>query len=216
MSEGTADPIDVVLADDHPLLLKGLCELVNAEPGFTVTGTAGDGLSVISLIEQLRPNIAVLDLTMPEISGLGVLKRLARQPHPPKVVFLTAMIGDDQVLEAMAAGVSGIILKETAPEALIDCLREVAAGRKWLTSEMIQAAVSHRTNREQQDASISSLTPRERQIAELVCEGRPNKVIARMIGVSAGTVRIHLHNIYVKLQITNRTALAALLLGSRP
>lgn len=208
-------PVSIVLADDHPLLLKGLSDLVSSEDGFMVAGTASDGPAALSLIELARPDIAVLDLSMPGISGLGVLKEIARGHGGVKTVFLTAMISDDEIVEAMAANVWGILLKESAPEALIDCLREVAGGRKWLPAELVHPALSRRAKRDEDGTALQMLTPRERQIADLVCEGRSNKEIAGMIGMSAGTVRIHLHNIYVKLQVGNRTALAAMMLNNR-
>jgi len=204
----------VVLADDHPMLLRGLRDIVAAEPDFTVVATAHDGQDALALIQTLKPHLAVLDLAMPMLDGLEVLKAISHDASPPRVVILTAMISGPQVLEAITSGVWGILLKESAPEALVDCLRAVVMGKRQLPEAMVEKAIARNAAIGSRQRILNEmLTAREREIAMLVCEGQPNSAIANALGLSSGTVRIHLHNIYIKLDIRNRTSLAALVLN---
>lgn len=204
----------VLLADDHPLLLKGLRDIVASEPDFDVVATATDGDTALVLIRETQPDVAVLDLAMPQMSGLELLRRLSAEPEPPRVILLTALISDAQIREALTLDIWGLMLKESAPEALVDCLRIVAAGRRQIPPDMIERAMARRALGDQRDRLLAeSLTAREREIVTLVCEGRPNTEVAQALGLSPGTVRIHLHNIYTKLGVRNRTALAALILN---
>ena len=198
----------VVLADDHPLLLRGLQEILGTADDFKVVGAASDGADAMSLIRDLRPDMAVLDVAMPGMGGLDLLRALQGQRHRLKAIFLTATISGPQIADAMAMGVWGILLKEYAPEALLDCMRQVAKGEKWLPSDLVakagampQMAVFEK---------FGCLTARERQIAALICGGLSNRTIAQKLGASEGTIGIHLHNIFRKLEISNRTTLAAL------
>ena len=212
-----AHPVRVLLADDHPLLLKGLRDIVASDTRFDVVATAADGDTALALIRAFRPEIAVLDLAMPQLSGLDLLRRIGEEADRTRVVLLTALISDNQVLEALTLGVWGILLKESAPEALVDCLHAVADGRRQLPPDIVERAMARRTRSTQRDRLLEeTLTTREREIVALVCEGRPNTEVATMLGLSAGTVRIHLHNIYTKLNVRNRTALTALVLNETP
>lgn len=204
----------VVLADDHPMLLRGLRDIVAAEPDFTVVGAVNDGQEALALIQDLKPQLAVLDLAMPTLDGLEVLKAISHDVSSPRVVILTALISDQQVLEAITSGVWGLLLKESAPEALVDCLRAVVMGKRQLPEAMVERAIARNAAVGSRQRKLNELlTARERDIAVLVCEGRSNSAIADTLGLSPGTVRIHLHNIYIKLDIRNRTSLAALMLN---
>jgi len=192
----------VFLMDDHPVVLRGLAELVGMEADFRIAGATTDGAGAFAMIESLKPDIAVLDVNVPDVSGLALLRQLRANDLPVRPIFLTAMITPAQASEAVENGIWGILLKESAPDTLIDCLRSVAAGRRWLSGEMERmAGAAH---------GLSALTPREMEIAGHACRGLSNKLIARELGASEGTVKIHLHNIFQKLRITNRTALAAI------
>ncbi|KQX16433.1 MULTISPECIES: response regulator transcription factor [unclassified Ensifer] len=197
----------VVLADDHPLLLSGLQQNLMAAPDFDVVGVAANGKDALYLVRDLMPDIAVLDVTMPRMTGLEVLHALNDEQLCLKVVFLTATISGAQIANAISSGARGILLKEYAPEALLDCLRHVAKGEKWLPAEIAAKASepAHAASKK-----IELLTAREREITALICGGLSNRTIAQKLGASEGTIGIHLHNIYRKLEITNRTSLAAL------
>jgi two-component system nitrate/nitrite response regulator NarL len=146
---------------------------------------------------------------MPDISGLALLRRIRMANLPVRPVFLTALITPQQLSEAIENGIWGVVLKEAAPNTLIDCLRSVARGCQWLPQEMARQA-----NRVWRDdgpsLGLAALTPREMEIAAQACRGLSNRDIARQLGAGEGTVKIHLHNIFQKLRITNRTALAAI------
>jgi two-component system nitrate/nitrite response regulator NarL len=202
----------IVVADDHPVVLHGVADLLGSERDLMIVAVCRDGLSAISAIRERRPD---LDIAMPGKSGLEVLTEIAAEGAATKVIFLTATATDSQILGAIARGVSGIILKDTAPHDLIACVREVAAGRTWLPPEIVGAALERETGRRLQRELIEGLTDREREVMGLVAEGRANKDIARRLDISEGTVKIHLHKIYEKLGIANRTALAAFAIAHR-
>ena len=204
----------VLLADDHPLLLRGLCDMVSAQPDFQVCATASDGEQALTLIRDRRPDIAVLDLAMPKMGGLEILKFLIHEPFEARVVFLTASIGYEQIVDAIAAGTWGILLKESAPEELIECLTSIARGEKWLPSDLVEPAVARQASLSASKAKLGLLTRREHEVVQLVCEGLPNKLVARRLALSEGTVRVHLHTIYTKLGVNNRTELTALRFGA--
>ena len=198
----------VVLIDDHPVLLRGLADLVAMEVDFRVVGSTTEGAGAFAMIDRLKPDIAVLDINMPDVSGLALLRRLCGADLPVRTIFLTATITPAQLSEALAHGIWGIVLKEAAPDTLIDCLRSVARGCRWMTDEIARKA--DRFWDRDVAPGLSALTPREKEIASHACRGLSNKLIARELGASEGTVKIHLHNIFEKLRINNRTALAAL------
>lgn len=199
---------DVFMVDDHPVLLRGLTDLVAMEPDFRVVGSTTDARSAFATLDRMKPDIAVLDINMPDMSGLAILRRISSADLPVRAVFLTAMISPEQINEALAHGIWGIVLKEAAPDSLIDCLRSVAAGRRWFAEEV--ASKVDALPRPNPAPGLSGLTPREMEIAGLACSGLSNKLIARQLGAGEGTVKIHLHNIFQKLRINNRTALAAI------
>ncbi|THK35369.1 response regulator transcription factor [Ensifer sp. MPMI2T] len=197
----------VILVDDHPLLLRGLQDLLSAAVEFEVVGTCTSGAEAVSLINHLQPDIAVLDVAMPGMDGLEVLRAM-RNKRFTRFIFLTATISGPQISDALKLGLSGILLKEYAPEELLSCMRKVANGGKWLPEELLSRG--SQTSDQAMLAKLSLLTPREREITALICGGLSNRSIASRLGTSEGTVGIHLHNIFRKLDISNRTALAAL------
>jgi two-component system NarL family response regulator/two-component system nitrate/nitrite response regulator NarL len=198
----------VLVADDHPLLLRGLEDLLGATPGIDVVGVTGSGVRALGLIRDLRPEIAVLDLMMPDLGGMAILRTVQERGWPVRVVFLSATMSGRQVAEALSLGVSGLLLKDFAAETLVNCLREVGKGERWLPEEMVARARQERGN--DSGRTLATLTPREREISELVCRGYSNKAIAAAVGSTEGTVSIHLHHVYRKLGISSRTTLATL------
>lgn len=205
----------VVLADDHPLVLRGLSDLIKGAGGFTIAATASDGADALEAILREKPDVAVLDVNMPRLTGIDVLRKLTRSDVPTKIVFLSATMTDSQVLDSVTAGVSGLVLKDSAPEYLVDCLRVVAAGGKWLPTNRVNEALVRETRRRREGYFLEQqLTTRELEIAKLVAEGLPNKTLARELKLSEATVKLHLHNIYQKLGVANRTELAARALRS--
>jgi DNA-binding NarL/FixJ family response regulator len=207
----------ILLADDHPYILHALADLLGRDRGFALVGSVADGEAALEGIRRLGPTIALLDVSMPGLSGLDVLRAVGKESLATRVVFLTAALDDAGILEAVAAGVSGLVLKQSAPDTLISCLLAVREGRKWLPSDLIDAALARETKRRAEALVIAELlTAREMEVVRLAAIGLPNKSIARELDVSEGTIKLHLHNIYTKLGVSNRTELAALALASAP
>jgi DNA-binding NarL/FixJ family response regulator len=207
----TRRALHIVLADDHPLVLRGLVDLLASEEDLVVVATCGNGIEALEAVRRHAPDIAVLDVAMPGLSGLEVLAALVAENSKVRTVLLTASLADDQMFDAISRGVSGLVLKDAAPDALVDCLREVGAGRRWLPTEPVKAALGREAARRPAGRQLfKDLTPRELQIAKMVVDGSSNKHIARRIGTTEGTVKLHLHNIYQKLGVGNRTMLARL------
>ena len=202
-------PIRLVLTDDHIVVLRGLASLLGLEPGFAVVATCGNGEATLDAVRKHRPDILLLDLRMAGLDGLGVLRALKKEPKPPRVILLTAVIADDEVLEAMRLGVAGVVLKEAAPEVLVDCIRTVHAGERWIDKSSVSRALERLLRREAGERDLLRvLTTREMEILRLVGQGLGTSVIAGQLCLAESTVKTHLHNIYDKLKVDGRVALA--------
>jgi DNA-binding NarL/FixJ family response regulator len=204
----------VALADDHPLVLRGLAQLIATRPQFEIVATATDGNAAIDDIRRHAPDVAVLDVNMPKLSGLDVLRAAVAERLATRIVFLTASLTDERMLQAVNLGIYGIVLKDSAPESLLDCLDQVVAGGRWLAADLVQSALMRETARRRTGRGpIEALTTREAEVMRLVTSGLSNKQVARQLALSEGTVKIHLHNVYRKLNLGSRTALTVYALG---
>lgn len=201
--------IRLVLADDHPLVLEGLANLLRPEEGFEVLARCATGRETLEAVESHAPDLLVLDLRMPGLDGLDVLRELRTRGSAVRVVLLTAALDEDDVLEAIRLGVKGVVLKEMAPSLLLQCLRKVHAGGQWLEKDSVGRALERLLRRDSgmQEAQ-SVLTPRELDVVKMVAAGLRNKDLAERLFVAEGTVKVHLHNIYEKLGIDGRVTLA--------
>lgn len=209
-------PCRIVLADDHPIVLSGVKSLIESDPRYTLLATCSDGAAALDAVRRLRPDLVVLDISMPGLSGLEVLERLAAEKIDSRVVFLTASVRDDDIATAAALGAWGLLLKRAAADQLLECLEAVANGQRWMPAKVVDEAIQREAARRTEAERLTkALTPRERELVWLATEGLSNKEIARRIGVTEGTVKIHLHNVYQKLGVTNRTAMTALALAHR-
>lgn len=201
-------PISLVLADDHSLLLDGLEQLFRQEGGFSVLGRASDGVEALDAVRRLHPDVLILDLKMPRLDGLAVLRALASERLPTRVVLLTAELEESSVTEAVRLGVGGLVLKELAPRVLVEAVCQVHAGGRWLEGRAVGRALEQLLRREAGErAAAALLTPREIEIVRRVASGLRNKEIAKRLGISESTVKVHLHNIYEKLRVDGRVAL---------
>jgi two-component system nitrate/nitrite response regulator NarL len=203
----------VVIADRHPVVLQGLTSILRAGNGFKVVASCSDGPSCIEAIRSLMPDIAVLDISMPGLTGLQILAIANSESLSTRLVFFTASVQDRELVMSAAAGAYGVILKDAALKILLQSLRQVAAGQRLSPLRSSDQAVPR--EREQGNLAIAEnvltlLTDRERQIMGLVSEGLSNKEIGRRLNIADGTIKVHLHNVYQKLDISNRTVLAAL------
>lgn len=202
-------PITLVLSNDHPIVLDGLENLFRREPDFQVLERCLDGEATLRAVCQHKPDILVLDLSMPRMDGLTVLREMQKEKLPTRVVVLTAALDEEEVLEAIRSGVSGMVLKEMASQLLVQCVRKVYAGEQWLEKRFVTLALERLLKRESAMRQIAEiLTPREIEIVRMVAEGLRNREIAERLYITEGTVKVHLHNIYERLKVSNRTQLA--------
>ena len=203
--------VNVVIADRHPVVLQGLTNLLDAGSGFKVVSSSSDGASCIEAIRRLVPDIAIFDISMPGLTGLEILAIANSENLPTRLILFTASFDDRELVIAAAAGACGVIPKDVTPEIFVQSLRQVADGRKLLPRSCSDRVVSQ----EQGNIAIAEnvltvLTDRERQIMRLVSEGLSNKEIGRSLNITDGTIKVHLHHIFQKLDVSNRTVLAAL------
>jgi DNA-binding NarL/FixJ family response regulator len=209
-------PLRVVLADDHPVFLNGLHALLQSDPIFEVVATCPDGKTALRAILERNPDLAILDVSMPDCTGVEVLTELGNRGFQTRVILLTASAGDHEIVEAVARGAYGLMLKDAAADTLLECMRSVSVGRRWLPPDLVEAAINREEGKRVKANQLdTALTAREREIVTFVAEGQSNKEIARRLGLTDGTVKIHLHNIYRKLEVSNRTSLTALALSYR-
>ena len=200
--------IRVVLADDHPIVLQGLQHLFARQDDFAVVACCADVESALRVIRTDRPDVLVLDLRMPGVDGIDLLRTLNREQITCRTVLLTAAITEEQVLETMKLGASGIVLKESPPETLIECVRRVHRGEQWIDRDMVARALRTVLDREAAAREVAQmLTPREIEIVTMVAQGLRNRAIAERLSISEGTVKVHLHNIYEKLGVDGRLEL---------
>lgn len=197
----------VVVADRHPVVLRGLSSVLGAESDFEIVASCGDAASCVQAIESLAPDIVILDSTMPELIALNS-SALNPADRSIRLVFFIPSEDYELVLPDAFDGCS-VLLKETLPEVLVRSLRQIASGERILPQSPIDQVMpaGHGVN---SDNALAVLTDRERQIMRLVSEGLSNKQIGRRLNIADGTIKVHLHHIFQKLEISNRTALAAL------
>jgi DNA-binding NarL/FixJ family response regulator len=200
--------IRVVLADDHPIVLDGLEQLFRTEPDFEVVARCRDGEEAIAAIERERPDLVLLDVRMPRVDGLGVLAAIRERRLSTRVLLLAAAIEPNQAIEALRLGARGLVLKEMAPELVVDVARRLHGGGQWFDSALVSRALEEADARAAGlSGGSSALTPREREIVDMVAEGLRNRSIAQRLGISEGTVKLHLHHVYEKLGVTGRVEL---------
>jgi DNA-binding NarL/FixJ family response regulator len=200
--------IRLVLADDHRILLDGLAYLMGLEEGFEVVCCCTSGQQALKEVREMRPDVLILDLVMPGMDGLHVLRELQAEALATRVILLADELTEDDMLEAMRLGVRGIILKEMGSVQLMQCVRKVHAGGEWLEKKAAARALERVLRREYSAQQLSqSLTARELQMVKMVANGLSNKETARKLSITEGTVKIHLHNIYQKLEVKGRMQL---------
>jgi two-component system, NarL family, nitrate/nitrite response regulator NarL len=204
--------VSVVIADGCPVFLCGLISVLRSERDFNVVARCCNGFESLKAIRDLSPDIALLDSSMPIASGVNVLASAISEGSQTRIVLLAAPAGLQSIF-AVANGAYGTVPRDVLPEVLIDNLRQVAAGRRLSTRA--SRAGEARTTTDTSEKALAVLTKRERQIAKLVSGGLPNKEVGRQLNLTAGTVTVHLHNIFSKLAINNRTALTALAVSDR-
>jgi two-component system, NarL family, nitrate/nitrite response regulator NarL len=201
-------PITLAIADDHPLILDAMENLFRLEKDLKVVARCLDGDEALKAVRRHRPDILVLDIQMPAKDGLMALREMRKEKLPTRVVVLTATLNEEGLTEAVRLGVRGLVLKELAPKLLVQCIQKVHAGELWLEKRSVTSALEQLLRRETERNAAQVLTPREIEIIKQVAAGLRNMEIAKKLFISEGTVKIHLHNIYQKLDVDSRINLA--------
>jgi len=202
--------IRIVIADDHSIVREGLRLIFDTDPDLEVVGAAADGDEALKCVRKLKPDILLLDVDMPRMTGLEALRNLAEHDFDVKVVFITASIETKQIVEALRLGARGVIRKETPARKLIECIRAVSDGQYWLGQAAFPDLVRGLQSLPPATAEESKfgLTARELKVIEAVLEGDTNKALAERLSISEQTVKNHLTNIFNKLGVSNRLELA--------
>jgi two-component system NarL family response regulator len=187
----------VLLADDHALLRTGVANIINQEPDLQVVAEAGDGAEALAAYEQHKPDVTLLDLRMPVMEGVEVVRRIRERDPRALVIILTTYDTDDEISRALKAGAKAYVLKDIAADALVGCIRDVLGGKTYL-APAAAAKLAEGVTRVQ-------LTPREMETLKLVADGKANKEIATALDISERTVKTHLAHLFEKLGATSRT-----------
>ncbi|MBV7535205.1 response regulator transcription factor [Duganella sp. sic0402] len=194
------DPISILIADDHPLILAGLSSLLGAMPEFRVVAQATDGVQAVALYRQHRPDVVIMDLSMPRLNGVEAIEQIRADDASASIVILTTYQGDEDVYRGLRAGAKAYLLKDGASEQLVDCLRTVASGQRYLPAAVAVKLAERKAS--------SQLSRRELEILAHLATGKSNKMIARSADIEVGTVKFHVNNILAKLNVASRTEAA--------
>jgi DNA-binding NarL/FixJ family response regulator len=197
--------IGVLIVDDHPLVRAGLDSLLSTAEDIEVLGVASDGADVVDLVESLRPAVVLMDLSMPGVDGIEATRAIRAQHPDVPVVILTTFSDRERILAALDAGAIGYLLKDAEPDELVRAVRAAAAGDAPLAPRAARELIA--TTRPTGDP-LERLSPREREVLDLIGEGLPNKLIARRLGIAEKTVKSHLTRVYECIGVSDRTAAA--------
>lgn len=192
-----ASAIRILVVDDHAALREGVMAMCSREPGIEIVGEAANGDEAIAAFDALLPHIMLLDLAMPVRGGIEVIEEVRKRHSDARIIVLTTYEGDAQAIRALKAGASGYLLKSALRKELLDAIRAVHAGRRYVLAEIAQEIAIH--------AAEEPLSPREIDILQMVAAGKANKVIARELSVSEDTVKAHLRSVFSKLNVNDRT-----------
>jgi len=190
--------IRVLCVDDHRIVREGVALIIDRENDMQVVGSAATGEEAVAVFKRERPDVTLMDLQLPSMSGLEAIQAIRREDPDARIIVLTMYQGDEDIHRSLTAGAATYLLKDTLSDDLIRCVREVNAGRRPIRPE-VKARLDER-------AAQPTLTPREIQVIGLVADGKRNKEIASLLGISEETVQVHLKNIFAKLKVSERTA----------
>ncbi|KIF70498.1 LuxR family transcriptional regulator [Streptomyces sp. AcH 505] len=199
--------IRVLLVDDHQVVRRGLRTFLEVQGDIEVVGEAGDGAEGVAGAEALRPDVVLMDIKMPGMDGIEALRKLRELANPAKVLIVTSFTEQRTVVPALRAGAAGYVYKDIDPEALADAIRSVHAGHVLLQPEVAGALLAQ-DDRGSGQGRGTTLTEREREVLVLIADGRSNREIARALVLSEKTVKTHVSNILMKLDLADRTQAA--------
>jgi two-component system invasion response regulator UvrY len=200
--------IKVILADDHSIVRAGLCRLVEESGDMTVVAEAADGKEAIRLIRELHPDVAVIDLSMPHIDGLEVINRIHPEFPGMPIIVLTMHAENQYVVRAIEAGAQGYITKQSAPEQLVDAIRKVHAGARYLTADAAEALALRVAKGKQASTPLDDLSTRELQVLRRLALGHTNREIASAYNISIKTVDTYRFRLLKKLELRNNAELS--------
>jgi DNA-binding NarL/FixJ family response regulator len=196
----------VLLADDHGIVRRGLRSLLESEPGVTVVGEAADGLEALRLCEELLPDLLIVDVGMPKLNGIDVAARAQKLERPPRTVILSMHADESYIIRALAAGARAYLLKDATDEDLLPAIRSVAADKPFFSPAVTKVLIEDYLRQLQARGLTDSyhlLTDREKQVLQLLAEGRSNKEVASLLELSLSTVETHRGNLMQKLNLHN-------------
>jgi two-component system nitrate/nitrite response regulator NarP len=200
----------ILIADDHPIVIAGIKALLTGSE-YQIVAVLSDGAAVLEELPKTRPELLLLDVEMPQRSGLEILRVLRSRGDMRPIVLLTGSIKSAAAIEAVQLGVNGVVLKDTAAESLLKCLDTVKSGGRWIDQSVLQHALTAALGEPSGSSGpFASLSRKERAVVSLVAQGLRNKEIAAELGVTEGTVKVHLHKIFEKVDVSSRFELALL------
>ncbi len=208
----------LIAIDDHPLFRKGVSDLIGMEPSLSMIGEAASGEEGLILARELKPDLILLDLNMKGMDGIETLKAIKQADLDTRVIMLTVSDHEEDVVAALRAGADGYLLKDVEPEDTLDYLRQAAAG-KMAISERLTALLAHALcNETSRPSSLNKagLTARENQILKLIAQGLSNKMIARKLDITEGTVKVHVKHLLKKLNLRSRVEVAVWAINNDP
>ena len=199
----------IVLADDHPVVRHGVRSLLNSDPDYTVVGEASDGIETVQLVEKLVPDVLVVDLMIPGLNGLEITRQVRQRSPTTRIIILSMHANEPYVLEALKNGASGYVLKDSSGTDLIQAVRMVASGQRYLSPPLSERAVEAYMKKSQDSSfdAYDGLTDREREVLQLAAEGLSNPDVAARLSISPRTVETHRANLMRKLGLKTQTDL---------
>jgi DNA-binding NarL/FixJ family response regulator len=198
-------PIRILLADDHAVVRQGIRDFLEDEADLEVVAEASDGAAAKALIEEYRPDVAILDVRMPGASGIDVAAWVKERDLPVRILILTSYDDEPYVVAAVQAGAAGYVLKDALADQIVKAVRTVAAGQLAMGREVAHKLMSHMAAANQPPELVEPLSEREREVLSMVASGATNRAIGRSLNISERTVQGHIANIFGKLQVASRT-----------
>jgi len=201
--------VTVLLADDHPIVRQGMRNLLDAEAGLSVVGEAEDGLQTVQLAEQLKPDVVIVDMMMPRLNGLEAIRQITTRLPNTRCIVLSMQSADPYIVQALKAGASGYVLKDSGPNEVINAIQQVLSGKRYLSPQLSEKLIDLFVARVEIDVldPYNSLTAREREILQLAAEGLSNSNIAEQLSISTRTVEQHRQSMMNKMDFKNQTDL---------